>query len=258
MRRIAFINEKGGTSKTTLAVNISAYFAREKGMRVLLVDMDSQGHAGKCLGIDVRELEQTVGELLLDPEIPPEQVIVSTRIDNLLVAPSNRTMADFVIRAGAKAASYQLLYELLSRVEDDYDLAVIDAPPSFGFVTTNIMVASTDIVVPVQLGYLAMDGCAEVLQSVKDIRAEYAVCEAHLTMVVPTFNRNTNMAKDVLATLQEHFGSRVSSTVLGYDVKIDEAQSHGQTIWEYAPKSQGAQRLAEVAESLYGRLIRRV
>lgn len=251
-RRIAFINEKGGTCKTTLAVHTAAWLATDgEAGRVLLADLDTQGHAGKSLGIDVRALDTTVADLLLDPTVDPDDVIISTPIEGLDLLPSNKSLSDLPERLAPDARRHTRLRAVIDRIERElgYDFIVFDSPPSLGLVTTNIMLAAHEIVVPVQTTYFSLDGCAEVVRTVEALREEYGHRDLRVTLVVPTLYRNTRLANEVVDKLHEYFEGRVAPA-LGFNVKIDEAQSHGQTIWEYAPWSRGAQMLEAIAREV--------
>ncbi|MDQ3264590.1 MAG: ParA family protein [Myxococcota bacterium] len=252
MRRIAFINEKGGTGKTTLAVNVAAYLAMHKQMRVLLVDLDTQGHAGKALGLDVRGISPNVFHLLSDPEVTLQQVIHPSAIPGLEVIPSYKQMSEFPVVAHARPRKEHLL---AARIEEaaalGYGAVVFDAPPSLGLTTINILCAASEIVVPVALSYLSLDGCAEVVDTVRLVAEQHGRSQLRVTRVVPTLYRKTALADAILAKLHEYFPHEVARTPLALNVKIDEAQSHGQTIFEYAPTSKGAALLAEIAEELY-------
>lgn len=252
MRCIAFINEKGGTCKTTLAVNVGAWLARVKGKRTLIVDLDTQGHCGKSLGVDVREVKRTALDLLVDSEIRVESVMVDTAIPNLSLIPANKALADFPIRVAHDPDRARRLEHKLSDLEG-FDFVLFDSPPSMGLVTTNIFLAAREVVVPVALTYLAMDGCAEVLATVERMKEEHAKVDLVVSMVVPTLYRRTALADEILAKLGAYFPDTLCKTALGYSVKIDEAQSHGRTIWEYAPKSHGAQMLEAIAKELLKR-----
>ena len=128
----------------------------------------------------------------------------------------------------------------------------MDAPPSVSLVTENVLVAAREVVVPVALTYLALDGCAEMVQSLDALRAARGRAPA-LTLVVPTLYRKTQLADEILAKLRERFPAELSATVLGWSVKIDEAQSHGRTIFEYAPRSTGAQAIAAISDEIRSR-----
>ncbi|NVJ28459.1 AAA family ATPase, partial [Myxococcus sp. AM011] len=170
MRRIAFINEKGGTCKTTLAVNTAAWLARERDLRVLLVDLDTQGHAGKALGLDVRTLPRNVFHLLTDDAVRLRDVVYPSAVSGLDVLPSYKEMADFPLAvAGDARRAHRLADRLEAAREAGYDAVVFDSPPSMGLTTRNILVAATEVVVPVALTYLALDGCAEVADTVRQV-----------------------------------------------------------------------------------------
>jgi chromosome partitioning protein len=247
MRRIAFINEKGGTCKTTLAVNVAAYFARRLGMRVLLVDLDTQGHAGKSLGIDVRAVRPNVFHLLTDPSVRLGDAICPTATANLCVVPSYKQMSDFPVAVAHDPRRALRLADRLQSEASGYDAVLFDAPPSMGLTTFNILAAATEVVIPVALTYLSLDGCAEVVQTVQKVAQEHARPDLRVSLVVPTLYRKTALADEILAKLGEYFPHCLAKTPLGLNVKIDEAQSHGQTIWEYAAWSRGAQMLEAIA-----------
>ncbi len=242
-RRIAFINEKGGSCKTTLTVHCGAWHAMQQDRRVLLVDMDPQGQTGKCLGLDVRAFERTVYDLLRDPLADAAGIIQKTRMPWLDVLPSNKALTDFTEHVAGELRSHFRLRAVLDRFEDEYDLICVDAPPSLGLPTINIMLAVEEIIIPVSLTFLAMDGCAEILETVEQVRQDFGHTDLRVTHIVPTLYRKTRLADAILAKLHEYFGDRVTSTVIGYNVRIDEAQSHGLTVWEYDATCSGARML---------------
>ncbi|MBZ0271859.1 ParA family protein [bacterium] len=248
MRKIAFVNEKGGTCKTTLAVNMAAWFAG-KGRRVLLIDLDPQGQSGKSLGIDVRNVERTSAELLLDDAMSVPDAAAPTRIEGLDIIVANKNLTDFPTSAAPRQDRAELLRNKLKGVRG-YDIVVFDSPPSLGLVTLNVMLAANEIVIPVNLTYLALDGCAEIVETVETVKANHNKHNLRISMVVPVFYRNTRLANAILAKLREHFAERVSQTVIGFNVTIDEAQSQGRTIWEYAPNSRGAELLGALAREI--------
>ncbi len=274
-RRIAFINEKGGSGKTTLAANVACHLADHHGLRVLAVDMDPQGQLGKVLGVDVRRARHSAIELLVDsmlhgPDAPspaarPESKlpIVHTRIPNLDVVVSNKALAlfpawsesDRQLSGGADAETVMRLRRALDTSPrlDDYDLVLMDAPPSFGALTLNVLCACTELVVPVPLTYLALDGCAALLDTIDLVRKRYDHTKLRVTMVVPTFHRRTRLAGEVLDALRQRFPGELSKSVVGYHVKIDEAQSRGRSIFEYAPRDKGARVMEQIADELLAR-----
>jgi chromosome partitioning protein len=255
MRRIAFINEKGGTCKTTLCVNVGAWLATRRSLRILVADLDTQGHAGKSLGVDVRRLSPTVHEWLLGAA-PFEAVVRRTPVPGLDLLPANKALAELPVALGAAPdRAVRLAARLAQLPADRYDAVLIDSPPSRSLVTDNVLSAADALVVPVALTYLALDGCAEILDSLEDLRASRGWAP-RLALVVPALYRKTQLANEILAKLAERFPAELSRHVLGWSVKVDEAQSHGRTVFEHAPRSSGAVALASIAEEVLERVLR--
>ncbi len=252
MRRIAFFNEKGGTCKTTLCVHLAAHLAR-RGQRVLVVDLDTQGHAGKSLGVDVRGLSPTVHDWLLDDARTPfEAVVRPTPVAGVELVPANKALAELPVALAAAPDRADRLDARLSSMPARHDVVLLDAPPSQSLVTENVLRAARELVIPVALTYLALDGCAEVLQSLDRLRSARGRAPA-LSLVIPTFHRRTQLAREILGKLRERFPQELSRTVLSFCVKVDEAQSHGRTVFEHAPRSQGARELARLGDELLAR-----
>jgi chromosome partitioning protein len=252
MRRIAFINEKGGTCKTTLCVNLGAWLARKHGRRVLLADLDTQGHAGKSLGVDVRGAVPTVKDLLLGGAAI-DAVARPTAVANLDLLPANKELASFPVEVASQPDRTEKLRAAMEAVPAGrWDMILFDAPPSISLVTENVLRAATEIVLPVALTYLALDGCAEIMQSLSRLRAERGEAP-EVTLVVPALYRKTQLADEILEKLRERFPGVLAANALGWSVKVDEAQSHGLTVFDYAPRSSGARALAALADELLER-----
>jgi chromosome partitioning protein len=262
-RRIAFINEKGGSAKTTLVANIGAYLAQKRGHRVLGIDMDPQGQLGKVLGIETRRRRQSAIDLLLDSVLGDEALDRAPPARKRLPICSTAAQMDVIVANKSLGLfpawdleddpdpTGRLCRALDAAPEiDDYDFVLFDAPPSFGPLTLNVLRAANEIVVPVPLTYLALDGCAELVRTVATVRERYDHPDLHIVMVVPTFFRRTKLAQEILDRLKQRFPKEIAHTVVGYHVKIDEAQSRGITIFDHAPRDRGARVMAELAEEL--------
>ncbi len=256
-RRIAFINEKGGSCKTTLVSSVGDYLARVKGARVLLIDLDPQGQLGKVLGVDVGAERRTALDMLLDAvlgeETRPSLPIVKARHTNLDLVVADKSLALFPEEvSGHGGEEYFYLRDALARVRE-YDFILFDAPPSFGAITLNTLLAATEVLLPVPLTFLGLDGAAEMMRTVEMVRTRFQHPELCISIVVPTFARRTKLAAEIREKLREHFPKQLSQTVLGYSVLIDEAQSHAKTIFEYAPRSPAARWMSALAEELIER-----
>jgi chromosome partitioning protein len=262
-RRVAFINEKGGSAKTTLVANLGAYLALRRGRRVLAIDMDPQGQLAKVFGVDHRAPARTAIDLLLDAALGEESrarnapapvlPIVKTRIRGLDLIVANKSLGLFPAwqdrddpdPTARLAATLDAAPEVAR-----YEFVLFDAPPSFGPLTLNVLRAADEVVVPVPLTYLALDGCAELMRTIATVRERYGHPRLRVSMVVPTFYRRTKLAHDILEQLKQRFPKEIAHVVIGYHVRIDEAQSKGLSIFEYAPGDRGARALAELAEEL--------
>ena len=257
LRRIAFINEKGGSCKTTLAANVGDYLSRVKGYRVLLVDLDPQGQLGKVLGVDVGALRKTALDMLLDvvmgEDAPPTLPVVKARHPRLDLIPANKSLALFPQEVAAHGGEEYFCLREAVEPSTAYDFILFDAPPSFGTITLNVLLAATEVLLPVPLTYLALDGAAELTRTVEMVRSRFGHPALQISLVVPTFARRTRMAAEILEKLRQHFPKQIAQTVLGYSVLIDQAQSCSKTIFEYAPRSVAARWMTAVAEELLAR-----
>ncbi len=256
-RRVAFINEKGGSCKTTLASNVGDYLASVKGLRVLLIDLDPQGQLGKVLGVDVGAVRKSALDMLLDAVLGDDErgplPIVTARHPRLDLVPSNKSLALFPQEvSGHGGEEYFYLRDALEGTAD-YDFILFDAPPSFGMITLNVLLAAQEVVLPVPLTYLALDGAAELTRTVEMVRTRFSHPALQISLVVPTFARRTRMAAELLEKLRQHFPKQIAQTVLGFSVLVDQAQSRAQTIFEFAPRSNAARWMAAVAEELLER-----
>jgi len=249
--QLAWINEKGGTLKTTLAVHSAVYLAVFRKEPTVLLDLDPQGQSGKTLGLQRRLDAPGIRELLLGEVKLADAVTASGRPELDLVC-AEKSLADVPEILAGRNDAYQRLKIALHR-QRKYRNVVIDSPPSLGILTRNILAAASDVIIPVSLSFLSLDGAAEIVQTIEATREELGNPQLKVTHVVPTLYRRTRLADAVLGKLQEHFGKRCLKTRIGISVKVDEAQSWGKTIWEYAPRSSAAATMTEVMSELFGR-----
>jgi chromosome partitioning protein len=248
--KIAWINEKGGTLKTTLATHSAVFFAAFRGENTLLIDMDPQGQAGKSLGY-VADDGPTISDVLLgDADL--QDAILETSIPNLYLLPADKSLADVPGRLYGQADVNGRLKKLLIS-QRKYKNVVIDSPPSIGVLTRNILSYVQAAYIPVNLSFLSLDGAAEMVQTIVASRKELGNNKLKVGKVVPTLYRRTKLANAVLERLEQHFGDDCAQTRIGVSVKVDEAQSWGRTIWQHAPRAKASLNFLELMEELYGK-----
>jgi len=250
MRTIAIANQKGGCGKTTTAVNLAAALA-EKGSRILIVDLDPQGHATLGLGYDPDALDKTVYRALTKPQIAISTVIIGTNVERLDLAPSNILLSGAELELSGVAGRHLVLGEQLRMVSGEYDMCVIDCPPSLGLLTLNALVASTDVVVPVQVNYYAMEGLKQLLETTNIVRVHFSPCCVRILGLLLTFVENrTILSRQIEQQMRDYFGDLVFDTVIHRTVRLAEAPSAAESILTYAPESRGAAEYTALAEEV--------
>jgi chromosome partitioning protein len=250
MRTIAIANQKGGCGKTTTAVNLAAAFAR-KGMRTLIIDLDPQGHATLGLGHNPEALDKTIYNALTNAQIPIFRVIISTSIDGLNLAPSNILLSGAELELGDALEKESVLSEQLRIISNEYEMCVIDCPPSVGLLTLNALVASTDVVVPVQVNYYAMEGLKQLFETANIIRVHFYPCDVKILGLLLTFVEDRIIfSRQIQQQMREFFGDLVFDTVIHRSVRLAEAPSTGESILTYAPESRCAAEYSALAEEI--------
>jgi len=240
MRTIAMINQKGGCGKTTTAINTAAAFAA-LGHRVLLLDLDPQGHASMGLGIDPESLSRTVYDAMINAQFPLSSVILKTKIEWLDLAPCNVLLAGAEIELAGSLGKELILATKLRALGERYAVCIIDSPPSLGILTLNALVASRDVVVPVQVHYFALEGLKRLLETVRIIRERFYPCSCEILGLLLTFVEDgTHFSRQIQQKMREFFGELVFDTVIHKTIRLAEAPSAGESILTYAPESRGA------------------
>ena len=240
-RVYALANQKGGVGKTTTAINMAACVA-EAGTPVLLIDLDPQANATTGLGYRPDNLEGSSYDLLHGR--PLDEVLVETDVDNLWLGPSHPDLAAAQVELSQNDT---LLRDLLADTGERFPYVFVDCPPSLGLLTVNALSAANRLIVPVQCEYYALEGLAQLLQSVELVRTRLNPRLGVTGVLLTMFDGRTRLSSDVATEVREHFGNLVFDTVVPRSVRLAEAPSHGQPITRYDSRSAGADAYYRVA-----------
>ncbi len=247
---ISIANQKGGVGKTTTTISVASYLAKF-GHKVLLVDLDPQGNSTSGLAINKQALKSSIYNVLVD-KTPTAEVIVKTKIKNLDILPAKSELAATEVEVSSAPAREKILKLALQQLQ--YDVVIIDCPPSLGLLTINAFVASDSVIIPVQSEYYALEGLSELLDTIKRVRVGLNPRLDILGIVVTMHNRRTSLGEQVLQELKKHFPSKIFDTIIPRNIRLAEAPSHGKPIFEYDRFSKGAQAYKKLTKEIEKRL----
>jgi chromosome partitioning protein len=247
-RIFAVANQKGGVGKTTTAVNLGASLAH-LGHRTLVVDLDPQGNASTGLGLDTRNLEHSMYDVIMH-ELPLEDCVEPTSVKHLFVAPASLDLAGAEIELVPAFSRELRLRRALDVVKDDYEFFLIDCPPSLGLLTVNGLAAAGEVLVPIQCEYYALEGLGQLLRNVDLVRRSLNPDLEVSTIVLVMYDARTKLSDQVVAEVREHFGEKVCRTIIPRTVRLSEAPSFGQPIIAFDASSRGAIAYSELAKEV--------
>ena len=247
-RIVAVANQKGGVGKTTTAVNLGACLA-ELGLRTLVVDLDPQGNASTGLGLNIRELDVTMYDVILQ-QAPIEDCIEPAAVRNLFVAPSSLDLAGAEIELVSAMSREMRLRTALAEVGEDYDYILIDCPPSLGLLTLNGLAAAGEVLVPIQCEYYALEGLGQLLRNVDLVKRNLNPTLDVSMIVLVMYDGRTTLAQEVAKEVRHHFAERVCASVIPRTVRLSEAPSYGQPINTFDPRSRGADAYRKLAREV--------
>ncbi len=249
-RVIAVANQKGGVGKTTTTINLGASLA-ELGWRTLVVDLDPQANATTGLGIDPRNLEVSMYDVILR-DVPLEDCVEPSDVKNLFVAPSSLDLAGAEIELVPAFSREKKLRAAIEAVVDDYDYVLIDCPPSLGLLTVNALSAAGEVLVPIQCEYYALEGLGQLLRNVELVRKNLNPELELTTIVLVMYDARTKLAAQVAEEVRTHFGEKVCRQIIPRSVRLSEAPSFGQPINSFDRGSRGAIAYRELALEVSG------
>ncbi len=245
---IALANQKGGVGKTTTAINLAASLAVLE-YKVLLVDADPQANATSGLGFDLKEIEASIYECIVDG-IDPKSALLKSEIEGLDLLPSHIDLVGAEIEMLNQPNRENVLKEVLKKVKADYDFVLIDCSPSLGLITVNALTAADSVIIPVQCEYFALEGLGKLLNTIKIIQSrlnpELEIEGFLLTM----YDSRLRLSNQVVEEVQRHFQDMVFESLITRNIKLSEAPSYGKAVVEYDATSKGAQNYLNLAREL--------
>ena len=247
---ISLINQKGGVGKTTTAVNLATYLADE-GKAVLLVDLDPQGNASSGSGVDIRNLDKSLYKAMINRN-NPRSVISKSRSGYDIISSSPELAGAGVEMIHLDNREFRL-YDVLRQIRSDYDYIIIDSPPSLGLLTINGLVASDEVLIPVQTEYYALEGLSQLLETIELVRENLQPQLKIMGAVLTMYDRRNRLSRQVVTEVKNHFPGHVFESVIPRSVRLAEAPSFGKSILSFDSFSKGARAYKSLAKEVIQR-----
>lgn len=246
-KAIAIFNQKGGVGKTTTNINLAACLAM-KGKKVLVLDIDPQGNTTSGLGISKKGLELSTYELLTDDTIKAKDTIISTNTEGLDIIPASVQLAGAEVELVRMEGREVRLKNALDDIRDNYDYIFIDCPPSLGLLTINSLTAVDSVLIPIQCEFYALEGVSQLINTIEIVRKNLNPDIEIQGVVLSMFDGRTNLSIQVVEEVKKYFKEKVYTSVIPRNVRLAEAPSYGMPIFQYDPRSTGAEAYEEFAE----------
>lgn len=250
-RIIAVLNQKGGVGKTTTAINVAAYVAKQ-GKKVLLIDLDPQGNATSGLGVDKLALKHTTYSYMLHSD-SFDIVRHDTDVPNLQLVPANSDLSGAEVELTNIEDRELVLKKVLTDVASSYDVVLIDCPPSLGLLSVNALAAATEVLIPVQTEYYAMEGLSQLIQTIQRVQQGLNPKLKILGVVMTMYDSRTGLSEQVRTEITRVFGDLVFKTTVPRNVRLAEAPSHGLPVMNYDKWSKGSRAYKNLTKEVLSR-----